>query len=172
MIGNSMSDQFIHILSISWPLGVCIVMVVVFIILLRICTRPKKLPYFARERLVTKTELRFFRSLRKAVQGEWEIFAMVRIADLLRVKKGTKNKRIWINKILAKHVDFVLCDRNSLKPLLCIELDDSSHERPDRIERDKFVDEAFDAANLPLIRIPVSENYPPAELRNVIREMV
>ena len=167
-----MSDQFIHILTISWPLGVCIVMVAVFIILLRIWTRPKKLPYFARERLLTKTELRFFRSLRKAVQDEWEIFAMVRIADLLRVKKDAKNKRTWINKILAKHIDFVLCDRNSLKPLLCIELDDSSHERPDRMERDKFVDEAFDAAGLPLIRIPVSENYPPAELRNVIREIV
>lgn len=147
-------------------------MLVVFIILLRIWTRPRKLPYFARERLVTKAELRFFRSLRKAVQGEWEIFAMVRIADLLRVEKSAKNKRSWINKILAKHIDFVLCDRNSLKPLLCIELDDSRPERPDRVERDRFVEEAFDAADLPLIRVPVSDDYPPAELRNVIRELL
>ena len=97
---------------------------------------------------------------------------MVRIADLLRVEKNAKNKRAWINKILAKHIDFVLCERDSLQPLLCIELDDSSHQRPERIERDKFVDAAFDAAKLPLIRIPVSDTYPLSELRNVIRELI
>ena len=171
-MGNRMSDQFTQIISSSWPFLVFIAMVLVFIVLLRIWTRPKGLPYFARERLVTKTELRFYRSLRKAVQGEWEIFAMVRIADLLRVEKNAKNKRTWINKILAKHIDFVICDRNSLKPLLCIELDDSSHQRPDRMERDKFVDEAFDSADLPLIRVPVSDEYSPSELRNVIRELL
>lgn len=167
-----MSEQFNQLFSSNWPFLVLIVMVVALIILLRIWTRPRKLPYFARERLVTKTELRFFRSLRKAVQSEWEIFAMVRIADLLRVEKNAKNKRAWINKILAKHIDFVICDRNSLKPLLCIELDDSSHERPDRVERDKFVNEAFESAELPLIRVPVSDEYSPSELRSVIRELI
>ncbi len=167
-----MSEQFSHILTNSWPVWVIITMVLVTIFLFRMWTRPKKLPYFARERLVTKSELRFFRALRKAVQDDWEIFAMVRIADLLRVEKNAKNKRAWINKILAKHIDFVLCERDSLQPLLCIELDDSSHQRPERIERDKFVDAAFDAAKLPLIRIPVSDTYPLSELRNVIREII
>ena len=42
----------------------------------------------------------------------------------------------WRNRIHAKHIDFVLCDPGNLQPILCIELDDPSHNRPDRIERD------------------------------------
>ncbi|MCH2178735.1 MAG: DUF2726 domain-containing protein [Mariniblastus sp.] len=167
-----MFDRIIPILEISWPFGVFVGMLLVFFVLLRIWTRPKKLPYLARERLVTKTELKFFRALRKAVRDDWEIFAMVRMADLLRVQKKIKNRKSWINKILAKHIDFVICDPNTLEPLLCIELDDGSHARPDRVERDKFVDQVFDSAGLPLIRFPVSEHYPTAELRNAVREIL
>ena len=169
---TNMFDRIIPILEISWPFWVVVAMLLVFFVLLRIWTRPRKLPYLARERLVTKTELKFFRALRKAVRGDWEIFAMVRMADLLRVQKNVKNRKSWINKILAKHIDFVLCDPVSLQPLLCIELDDGSHARPERAERDKFVEEVFDSAGLPLIRFPVSENYPAAELRNAIREIL
>ena len=97
---------------------------------------------------------------------------MVRIADLLRVEKGAANRRKWLNKILAKHIDFVLCDPGSLRPIICIELDDRSHERPDRIERDAFVDHAFESAELPLLRIKVQKTYPPREVRELIDGML
>ncbi len=97
---------------------------------------------------------------------------MVRIADLIRVEKGSANGRKWLNKILSKHIDFVLCDPRSLEPVVCIELDDDSHNRPDRIERDKFVNDAFDAADLPLLRIPVESSYNAREVRDLINDVV
>ena len=130
------------------------------------------MPYVARGRLVTKTELRFYKALNKAVLDDWEIFAMVRIADLLRVEKGHKNYRKWLNKILAKHIDFVLCHPGTLVPEVCIELDDPSHERADRIERDIFVNAAFDAADLPLLRIPTQPSYRAQEIRDLIDEVI
>ena len=36
------------------------------------------------------------------------------------------------------------------RPLVGIELDDSSHDRPDRRERDKFVDSVYSSACFPL----------------------
>lgn len=48
-------------------------------------------------------------------------------------------------KIQSKHVDFVLCN-TELKAQHVIELDDATHDRPDRIERDRFVDSALEMA--------------------------
>jgi hypothetical protein len=116
--------------------------------------------------------LKFYKSLSKAVQDDFQIFAMVRIADLLRVEKGNKHRRKWLNKILAKHIDFVLCDPGSLKPIVCLELDDVSHQRPDRIERDKFVNLAFKSAQLPLLRIPTQTEYKSQEIRELIESVL
>lgn len=161
-------DSLINILIAYWPFWVVLAIIVAAILLMRTWAGPGRLPYQARGQLVTKTELKFYKSLLKAVQDDWEIFAMVRIADLLRVEKGTQHRRKWLNKILAKHIDFVLCDPGSLRPIVCIELDDPSHNRPDRIERDIFVNRAFDAADLPLLRIPTQPNYRSREIRELI----
>ena len=162
----------VHILIAWWPFWVLLGITTALILLLRTWTGPERMPYVARGHLVTKPELRFYKSLVKAVQDDWEIFAMVRIADLLRVEKGHKNYRKWLNKILAKHIDFVLCHPGTLEPQVCIELDDASHNRPDRIERDIFVNAAFDAAELPLLRIPTQTSYRAREIRDMIDDVV
>ena len=165
-------DFVINILVGYWPFWIVMAIVVAAILLMRTWARPAKLPYEARGQLVTKSELRFYKSLLKAVQDDWEIFAMVRIADLLRVEKGNQQRRKWLNKILAKHIDFVLCDPGSLQPIVCIELDDPSHNRPDRIERDIFVNSAFEAAELPLLRIPTQPKYLSREIRELIESVL
>jgi hypothetical protein len=151
-----------------WQFWVGTGIVAAILLLMRTWAAPAKLPYVARGQLVTKTELRFYKSLSKSVQDDFEIFAMVRIADLLRVESGHKQRRKWLNKILAKHIDFVLCDPGSLEPIVCIELDDPSHNRPDRIERDIFVNSAFESAGLPLLRIPTQPSYRSREIRELI----
>ncbi len=164
-----MDLEFITNLMIGfWPFWVGLAVVIAFILLLRMYGAPTSLPYQKRDSLVTKTELRFYKSLQKAVQDDFEIFAMVRIADLLKVEPNLPNYRKWLNKILAKHIDFVLCDPGSLQPLVCIELDDPSHDRPDRIERDIFVNQAFASADLPLLRIPTQPSYLSREIRDLI----
>ena len=164
-------DLFLNILIGFWPFWVGLAMVIaVFVLLKMYAPGGNKMPYYTRDRLVTKAELRFYKTLVKSVQDDFEIFVMVRIADILRVDPNVKNKRSWINKILAKHCDFVLCDPGDLRPVLGIELDDSSHQRADRIERDRFVDDAFESAKLPLLRIPVRSKYQSREIRELIDE--
>ena len=156
-----------------WPFWVGVAVLIALVLLARMYSgNQKRLPYIPRERLVTNAELRFYKTLKKSVLDDWEVFAMVRIADILRVEPGIKNRRSWINKILAKHIDFVLCDPHSLEIVMGIELDDSSHQRADRIERDKFVDEAFESAGIPLLRVPVRSKYLAREVRELIEERV
>lgn len=167
-----MLDQLFGILITYWPFWVGVAVFAAIFMLLRMYSGSGRMPYFKRASLVTKNELRFYKSLYKAVLDDYEIFAMVRIADLIRVEKGSANGRKWLNKILAKHIDFVLCDPKTLEPVVCIELDDASHNRADRIERDKFVNDAFDAADLPLLRIPVEPTYNAREVRDLIDDML
>ena len=165
-------DFIINVLIGWWPFWVGLAVFVAIILLLRMYAGPRKLPYFKRDSLITKAELRFYKSLQKAVQDDFEIFAMVRIADLLRVQPTSSQRRKWLNKILAKHIDFVLCDPGSLEPIVCIELDDNSHQRADRIERDIFVNQAFDSADLPLLRVPTQPSYRAREIRELIDELL
>ena len=63
------------------------------------------------------------------------------------------------NRISQKHVDYLVCDPRTLTPLFAVELDDRSHDRPDRQARDRLVDDVFATAHLPLVRVPVQHAY-------------
>ena len=91
--------------------------------------------------LLTKNEWHEFKALQKvADEKDYMICPKVRLLDIIEPIKGQKKYRTLFYKIQAKHVDFVICDRDvHIKAI--IELDDSSHNREDRIERDHFVDE-------------------------------
>jgi len=132
------------------------------------------LPYKRKDWLLSKAERSFFGVLQQAVGGqggEYLIFAKIRVADLLWMPKGTEGRRSHFNKIQAKHIDFVLCDRESVKPLLAIELDDSSHGRASRQSRDTFVDEALRAAGLPLLRVPAKAGYSVAGVTGLAQQI-
>ena len=46
-----------------------------------------------------------------------------------------------------------------------VELDDKTHEQPERQERDAFLDAAFEAAGVPLIRFKAQARYDADEVR-------
>jgi hypothetical protein len=122
--------------------------------------------------LLTAAERSFYGVLLKAVDGETLVFAKVRLADLLWLPRDTRDRQAYHNRIIGKHLDFVLCSRDTLAPRLAIELDDSSHSRAARRERDSFVDAALSAAELPLLRVPVRRGYSPHDLGEMIRGLL
>ena len=126
------------------------------------------MPYRRKEALLTGAERSFFGVLQQVAGERYELFAMVRLADLIEVVPGTEKWRSHFNRIQSKHVDFALCDERTLQPLLAIELDDSSHSRQKRQERDAFVDAALEEAGLRLLRVPARKGYELEELRRAI----
>jgi hypothetical protein len=83
-------------------------------------------PYTRNERFLSPAESVFLAALRRAVADEYQIFAEVRLLDLLRVKAG-HGWQAAFNKVQAKQIDFLLCDRETSRPVLAVELDDSTH---------------------------------------------
>jgi len=58
-------------------------------------------------------------------------------------------------------VDFALVKADMLRPVVAIELDDVTHRRADRQERDRLRDNLFEKAGLPLLRFPTAMTYDP-----------
>lgn len=122
-----------------------------------------ELPYRLRDDFLSAAELAFYRVLVNAIGNRAVICPKVNLADILFVAQPSEGQR-YRNKIDRKHIDFLLCDPDTMKPRCGIELDDSSHARRDRQARDEFVDQAFAVARLPLIRVPAKAAYSVAGL--------
>lgn len=121
------------------------------------------LPYRLRDAFLSPAEVSFYHVLRQAVGERATVCAKVRLADVFFVARPNENAAAR-NRIAAKHVDFLLCEPATMRPRAGIELDDASHARPDRQERDALVCKVFEAAGLPLVRFPVQRAYTLAEV--------
>jgi len=154
-----------------WPLLAIVLIAVVVTALVR---RNAAFPYRAVESLLTQAELRFYLALQAAVGGRLAIMTKVRVADVITVKGDTRSRSrlMAFNRIAAKHIDFVLADPKTLRIVAAVELDDRSHEREDRIARDRFLNRAFEVAGVPLLRLRVARQYAPAELRRLLADAV
>lgn len=119
--------------------------------------------FYKRGKLLTNNELKFYKILKEITKNyNYNIFTQVVLYEIVR------NKEIMdFNKIKSKSIDFVVTDENS-KILVCIELDDNTHNRKKRIERDTFINELFKDLNIKLLRIPVKEYYNIQEMEKII----
>jgi len=124
-------------------------------------------PYRLRDDFLSPAEASFYGVLRSTLGSRMTVCPKVGLSDVFFVARPNENRSAF-NRIAQKHVDFLLCDPATMKPLLGIELDDSSHTRADRQTRDEFVEKVFQAADLPLLRIPVQRAYNPQELSTQI----
>lgn len=118
----------------------------------------ESLPYRIRDDFVSPAEASFCHVLSGVIKDQAVVCPKVGLGDIFFVTKS-EGRLGHRNRIASKHVDFLLCDVNTMKPLVGIELDDSSHNRADRKERDEFVDKVFGAAALPLVHVKAQREY-------------
>ena len=130
-----------------------------------------KFPYRLRDDFLSPAERNFMRVLRAAT-SEWAMIApKVSLGDLFYPQTSDGSQYLVSrNKIDRKHVDFLLYDPQTLRPLLGIELDDKSHQRKDHQERDCFKNGVFSATGLPLARVPVRHSYQVFKLNQFLQK--
>lgn len=131
-----------------------------------------KFPYDKCESVVTDTEKIFLFILLSIIKEDYYVLAKVRLADVVKVRPGTKEYIKHFSKIQSKHLDFVVVDINSFEPLLAIELDDPSHLRDTAKERDAIKDEILHAANIPILRIKTERKYNINKIRDEIFDLI
>lgn len=97
------------------------------------------------KRLLTPTELRFFKAISNAIQNDYILLPQINLASI--IERTDEHK--YQNE-LYRNIDFVIFD-NSYNPILLIEINDKTHKEKKRIARDIKVKEICQSANLPLI---------------------
>lgn len=94
------------------------------------------------------------------------VFAKVRLLDLITPIQSHEQYKSNLYRIQAKHVDFVLCKSNLVAKYI-IEIDDNSHDAPERKERDVFVDNVLTNCGYKVMRTRYVNNE---ELERFISE--
>lgn len=117
--------------------------------------------------LLTKNELKFYRILKQITNKlGYSLFCQVSLYEIVK----SKNYKDF-NKIKSKSIDFVITQENC-KILLCIELDDPTHKKSKRIERDNFINKLFKDLEIKLLRIQVQNFYNLEEIEEKIKKLL
>ena len=93
------------------------------------------------------------------------------LPTLIDNKVVGQNWRAAFRHINGKSVDFVLCDKAYISPKLAIELDDKTHERPERQERDVEVERILQEAGVPLLRLENHGKFNAEQLSVKVKEL-
>jgi uncharacterized protein DUF2726 len=125
--------------------------------------------YKLTQSLFTASEAAFYVALLLAAGQRYVVFAKVRLADLCQDLDRWADT-VAFNQVSSKHVDFVLCDATTFRPVLAVELDDRSHLRATRRTRDALVDRIFRTMGLGVYRQWVRRSYDPAAIARGIEE--
>lgn len=109
------------------------------------------MPYRKKETLLDDQTLPIWNLLREILSGSrFEIFPYVRLADLLLVPSGTKNRKEYQFRIDERSVDLLVVDQEQLKPLAGIILASPGTSQADLVAA-QFTARALAAAGLECI---------------------
>ena len=103
--------------------------------------------------IMTEREQEFYKKLKLVCGDSILIFPQIHLSSLFFHNVKGQNFKLAFRFINRLSVDFVLVDSRNFKTLLAIELDDSTHNEKDRIKRDLIVNDIFEKANFPFLRV-------------------
>lgn len=124
--------------------------------------------YFAKNTIMTERENKFFKQLNEILDNKWFVIPQVHLSALLNHKVKGQNWKAAFRHINGKSVDYVLLSKETMKPICAIELDDSTHNYKNRVERDAEVERIFAEAKLPLARFKNPEKLSRQDIVNTI----
>jgi hypothetical protein len=106
------------------------------------------MPYQAKP-VLTRTEEILFHRLQEALQ-DFIVITQTQMSSFLDVGASGGDWQTAFNRISQKSVDFLVCTKD-FNVVAAIELQDSTHLRPDRQRNDEFKRAALEAAGVRLI---------------------
>lgn len=137
--------------------------------------KPALSNYFNRRKFLfdVASELNFYKILMELYGNNYRIFAQVQYSHLVEPKKSLSfvESRKYRNMIDRKSADFVICDKDTIAPILVIELDGSVHSQAKVRINDEFKNEITKVVDLPLLRIN-SENIDKEYIKNKIDSII
>ena len=146
-------------------------MIVMAITVIKLSQPDINVPFQRKSQLFTSVERSFIQLLEQAVGHEFRILCRVRLADVLAPRSQSKQAKAALAKACTKQLDFILCDKHDMTPLIAIDLvsnKSKDHKEGYKTQRDWFVSSALESAHVAHIRIKVKPGYTINDVRECI----
>ena len=126
-------------------------------------------PFEKKGVVFTPAEKNFQNLVEQALGQNYRVINRVKLSDMVTIRNGVSAKagQTATNNADNKYLDFVICDKESMKLLAAIDLVDTQGKGY-KVKKDWFVSGALEAATIPHIRIKVKSNYSVDEIRTCI----
>jgi hypothetical protein len=126
-------------------------------------------PFDSKPSVFTPAEKNFQNLLEQAMGNKYRIINRVKLSDIVTIRNGVSDRASQnaASNAEGKYLDFVICERSSMKLLGAVDLVDTKG-RGYKIKKDWFVSGALEAATVPHLRIKVKANYTLDEIRACI----
>ncbi len=130
--------------------------------------------YQRRADFMSAFEKEFFITLLELAGDAYYICPQIHVGNLIEPQENYHyRRRAWLAAYFAidkYSIDFVVCTRERMQPVLAIELDDWSHLKRRRRRRDNIVRKMMDEARLPLLHITIDDSRDNQLVRNALSE--
>jgi len=110
--------------------------------------------------------------LQHIIPAEYVVFPQIVLSNIVKVSSSRKEFWTYQNKINRKTIDFVIFEKQYLKPIVAIEYDGKTHNRSDRQERDAFVNRVLESVGIKSLHIRHQENINFEDIKNKINELL
>lgn len=130
-------------------------------------------PFDTKPLIFTPAEKNFQNLVEQALGPKYRVINRVKLSDIVSIRNGVSNRasKTAVNNADNKYLDFIICDRNSMKLLGTIDLVDTQGKGY-KIKKDWFVSGALEAAAIPHIRIKIKQSYSIDEIRACINSRI
>lgn len=125
--------------------------------------------YYLKNSIVTPVEKWMYNIIKDELTEEYFVAPKVGIKDFVGVKKGN-NYMKYFGHIAQRHIDFLVCKKETLSPAFGIEIDDTSHEQQNRKDRDQENDLIYNAIGIKVLHMPTKVKE--EELREIIKNAI
>lgn len=132
--------------------------------------------YKRKSSILTQTENEFYTQLCNALYFaglKVIVWPQVNVSSIIEtVGKDSQQRMKAFNRICRKSVDYVIVNQKTRETILCIELDDYTHNRNSRQERDNFINSIFISVGIPLFRVKAERNYDFNEIVSAVKQIL
>ncbi len=154
-------------------LGIAVVVILILAVLLfRRGRDSATIPAQAAEKtdipsLLTQPELACFNTLKSVAGNEFYIMAKVSLSDIAVVKKGVDQARLKkAAKKGKRHIDFILCNKETLAVVCAIELEDAATAASGR--RESHSADLLEEVGVMVFHMPVKTSYSVPEMQQAL----
>ena len=127
-------------------------------------------PFKKKTHLFTPVERSFLSLIDEAVGKDYRILCRVKLSDVVAIRQNTdkKTSRNALSRANGRYLDFVLCAKEDMSPVLAVDLVHDNGKEGYKKQRDWFVSGTLDAARMPHVRIKVRSGYKVQDIRECL----